>query len=97
MTIGDRTIGNNEKGQLVFVESKYYIGQPIEFNPGDQLRKWYVIGEDADTVTLLLDQNLDDPVAWISSTDAGESEVLTEKGPITALTYLNKRQKIGRM
>ena len=85
----EKTIKKNSKGNDPFFYTEYKIGDEVKFNPGDEERTWNVIDEDKNTVTLLLNSNLGDLVEWISIDDLGESEVLTEKGPITALTYLN--------
>ena len=73
----------NSKGELDYFETKYKIGDSVTFNPGDQDRTWNVIDEDIDSVTLMLNENLGDKIAWYSS--ARDNSY----GPITALNYLN--------
>lgn len=87
-------------GEVIYVplEAEYEIGEEVVFNPGDQDRTWNVIGESADTVTLMLTKNLGNEVAWITESDYGcvcegcgieESCAKNDKGPLTAITYLN--------
>ena len=90
----DKIIMKDSKGELAFYEPKYNLGDEIKFDPGDGEKIWYVVGEDIDTVTLLLDHNLGNPIEWISLEDycVGDTncnDLDTDKGPITALNYLN--------
>ena len=64
------------------VAKKYELGDEVVFNPGDGARTWNVIGEDTETVTLMLNENLGDTIQWYSS-------ALNSYGPVTALNYLN--------
>lgn len=80
-----QTIIKDNNGKLVYYKNKneYKLGQEIVFNPGDGDKIWNVIGEDYDTVTLLLNENLGDNVSWHEGASDNSS------GPVTALNYLN--------
>lgn len=62
----------------------YNVGDEVTFNPGDGIRTWNVIKDDGDTVTLMMNENLGDTVAWQSSGANAD-------GPVTALETLNER------
>ena len=78
------TVELNYDGKTEYfpVAKKYELGEEVVFNPGDESRTWNVIGEDTDTVTLMLNQNLGNNVQWYDAT-------LNGYGPVTALNYLN--------
>ena len=78
------TIMKNQKAELAFFQNEYEIGDEVVFNPGDQDRTWNVIGEDIDTVSLILSESLGSGVAWYAP------ENNNTYGPITALNYLNE-------
>ena len=61
---------------------EYEIGEEVIFNQGDEDRTWNVIDEDANTVTLMLPENLGATVAWYSTAD-------NSYGPKYALEHLN--------
>ena len=81
------TIMKNQKGELAFFKNEYEVGDLVFFIPGDvnysDMNEWYVIGEDIDTVTLILRNNLGNKVQWYYP------EANNNSGPITALNYLN--------
>ena len=59
---------------------------------------FYVISNTADEVTLIMDRNLGEKVAWVSKVDYNDdtnygSSGNNNKGPITALNYLNSQTK----
>lgn len=61
-------------------------------------RTWNVIDEDDASVTLLLNENLGDTVAWLSNAqyqayDSAKTTARSNYGPVTALTYLNTLTK----
>ncbi|MBE6144491.1 MAG: DUF1566 domain-containing protein [Firmicutes bacterium] len=68
----------------------------IEVAP-NVVKNFYVISDVDNTVTMLMDRNVDETkVAWISETDygcgvAGSECSTNEKGPITALSYLESQ------
>jgi len=68
-------------------EPEYQIGEEVTFNPGDGSRTWNVIGEDENTVTLMLTENLGDPVAWYDYSHQNRHD--NNYGPKDALEYLN--------
>ena len=83
----NKTIGKDNNGDLVFVEPTellYRIGEEVTFNPGDGDRTWNVIGEDKDTVMLMMTENLGDTVKWHSGPSCENIF-----GPKDALEYLN--------
>ena len=66
----------------------------------DKTYKFYVLNDDGNKVTLIMDRNIGSQVAWVSKTDyitAGGSETdygsdgNNNKGPITVLNYLNSQ------
>ena len=77
-------ITKNSKGEPIVFENEYEIGDEIVFNPGDVDRTWNIIGEDIDTVSLILSESLGSEVAWYAH------ENNNTYGPITALNYLNE-------
>ena len=74
----------SDDGQMEYFAfaKKYELGEEVTFNPGDGNKTWSVLGEDANTVTLMLNEDFGDKVAWYS-------EQNNTYGPITALNYLN--------
>ena len=68
----------------------------IEVAPGN-IQNFYVVSDADNKVTLIMDRNIDEEtVAWISEEDYGCGEVgdmcsTHEKGPITALNYLESK------
>ena len=69
----------------------------IEVAP-DNIQNFYVISDLDNIVTLIMDRNIGDLIAWISEPDYGCGEVgykcsKNDKGPITALNYLESQTK----
>ena len=60
----------------------------IKVNDTD-VYKFYVISDDGNEVTLIMDRNLGGKVAWYSDEDATTNNERNNLGPITALNYLN--------
>ena len=83
-----KTIVKNIEGKLVYFNSEYEIGQEITFNPGDGEKTWYVINEDSETVSLILSENLGNPVEWYKYSNYN-TEDTSNYGPKDALDYLN--------
>lgn len=65
---------------------QYTIGEEVTFDPGDGDRTWNVIDQDSKTVTLLMTENLGDPVEWYKDEQIGATN---GRGPKTVLEYLN--------
>ena len=63
----------------------YKIGEEVTFDPGDGVKTWNVIGENNNTVTLMLTQNLGDTVDWHDNSSARDNNY----GPKNALEHLN--------
>ena len=62
----------------------YALGTSYTCDPGDGPRTFYVLEEGTDTVSLIMNENLGDVVAWNSSgSNTG--------GPVTALAYLGSQ------
>ena len=80
-----KTIVQNTDGKLMYTE--YAIGEEVTFNPGDEDRTWNVIDEDAQTVTLMLTENLGTTYAWYKYSNHNSSD--NSYGPKDALEYLN--------
>ena len=64
----------------------------IEVAPGN-IQNFYVVSDVNNTVTLIMDRNLGENVPWISEVDYGCGSIgdycaKSEKGPLTALSYL---------
>ena len=64
----------------------------IEVAPNN-IQNFYVINDENDIITLIMDSNIADCVSWIDAWDYGCGEegdncAKTDKGPITALNYL---------
>ena len=89
LVYGGKTIVQNTDGKLTYVdgELKYTIGQPVKFNPGDGEKTWNVIDEDAQTVTLMLTENLGTTYAWYKYSNQNSYD--NSYGPKDALEYLN--------
>ena len=97
-------IVKNNDGEIVISDMKYDYGDVITFDPGDGVNtKWYVIGEDKETVTLILDKNLGNPVDWATYSDRNKTNddgignygsqqttkySYTDEGPLTAIGTL---------
>ena len=88
-----------EKGKVCEVNGTDPIAFAIKVNE-DKTYKFYVISDDGDKVTLIMDRNIGSKVAWVSKSDytkAGGSETdygttgNNNKGPITVLNYLNRK------
>ena len=68
----------------------------VKVNEKEEAKTFYVVKDDAttNTLTLIMDKNVDEEtVAWISDEDYGCEEDIcstNEKGPITALNYLER-------
>ena len=75
------------------------IAVNVKVNEKEEAKTFYVVKDDAttNTLTLIMDRNVDEEtVAWISEKDYGCGEAGTEcstneKGPITALNYLESK------
>lgn len=66
-------------------ESTFNIGDEVIFDPGDGINiNWNVLEDNGNTVTLILNHNLGEPVAWQISNRNSD-------GPLTALETLNLR------
>jgi len=78
----DLEFETDENNNLVSYERAYEIGEEVTFNPGDQDRTFYVLGETKDTVTLLMSNVLGEPTVWYH-------RGTNEYGPIDLLLYLN--------
>jgi len=62
----------------------------------EETYKFYVIADDGEKVTLIMDRNLGDRVAWVSKTDYNDDTNYgtygnNNKGPTTVLNYLNSQ------
>ena len=65
----------------------------IQVNDSDTY-KFYVINDNGEEVTMIMDRNLGSQVEWISNTDYGCEyawQSINDKGPITALKELKTR------
>ena len=94
LVLSEKTITKNTEGKLVYgepLELQYTIGDTVTFNPGDGDRMWNVIGEDKDTVTLMLTENLGNTVAWYAYSNHNSYD--NSYGPKDALEYLNSLTK----
>ena len=76
----------NGNGVADSFESIYNYGDEVTFNPGDGDRTWNVIGEDKESVTLLLAENIGGSTEWYSvELNSGDNNL----GPKVVLDYLN--------
>ena len=62
----------------------YALGTSYTCDPGDGPRTFYVLEEGTDTVSLIMNENLGDRVAWNTSGNNAD-------GPVTALAYLEEQ------
>ena len=79
----------------------YGIGVAYSCNLGDGIeRTFYVLETSGDNVSLIMNQNLGDPVKWITEEDYTNSNVdgtscsrlpCNDEGPVTALRYLKEQ------
>ncbi len=77
----------------------YALGTSYTCDPGDGSRTFYVLEEGTDTVSLIMNENLGDRVAWITQEDyeaAGGTQWSSNTdrnsfGPITANNYLEEQ------
>ncbi|MBE6144077.1 MAG: DUF1566 domain-containing protein [Firmicutes bacterium] len=75
------------------------IAVNVKVNAKEEAKTFYVVKDDAttNTLTLIMDRNVDEnTVAWISEKDYGCGETgdycsTNEKGPLTALNYLESK------
>ena len=74
------------------------IAVNVKVNDKEEAKTFYVVKDDAttNTLTLIMDRNIGETVAWISEKDYGCGEAgdycsTNEKGPLTALTYLESK------
>ena len=65
----------------------YALGTSYTCDPGDGPRTFYVLEEGTDTVSLIMNENLGDRVAWNTSGNNAD-------GPVTALAYLEEQTSI---
>lgn len=85
------------------INGKCNIGTPLKIKVNDtKIYDFYVTSDDGNKVTLIMDRNLGNNVEWINETDyiaennkettpfVCEYKSCNDKGPITALNYLNK-------
>ena len=91
LVLSEKTITKNSEGKLIYEEPSkllYKIGDEVTFNPGDQDRTWNVIGEDNNTVTLMLNENMspDEGIQWNAAYNVNV-------GPVDLLNYLKEVTK----
>ena len=74
------------------------IAVNVKVNDKEEAKTFYVVKDDAttNTLTLIMDRNIGETVAWISEKDYGCGEAgdycsTNEKGPLTALNYLESK------
>ena len=62
----------------------YALGTSYTCDPGDGPRTFYVLEDNGDSVSLIMNENLGDEVAWNTSG-------YNDEGPVTALAYLESQ------
>ena len=65
--------------------NEYAIGTPYQIDPGDGVeRTFYVLEDNGDSVSLIMNENIGSTVAWNTSGNNAD-------GPVTALAYLESQ------
>ena len=88
-------LGVNSIASCVTNRTKCEPGTALAIKVNEQKTyKFYVVSDKNDRLTLIMNKNLGNKVAWVSKEDYGDNNAYgtlgkNDKGPITALEYLN--------
>ena len=84
--------GSSTEFDCIDNETTCSIGSNIEVRVNDSTTyNFYILGDDGKKLTLILDRNLGEPIAWKSFVQESDQKQAFNKGPIDVLTELNVR------